>query len=447
MVDDFDPHINYLKTKPSSDLPGYSIRDLSLDNYGEFQTPMKTFDMGGLSKETLFVYKNIQELKVIEKPLFIWNSQTWSALSRYIESGYNRSEEFLNISKFKPTIYKQIPNSIIASSVVFNRDPFRERITVYNNRKKVHPALDKDNFEMFLQNLYGYSRGFALVPDIKYGKISKNTPHIPKATPIISFEDYKDTIDYFTQIFSERNNKAIFVPIQTTFGKKRLNKLVEHYKKNNYSNIWVNFNGAGMTDSTLGGFRMIVRALDNAFGKNNYCLYSSHIKKEVSNEFGNEISPSFDMLYQYFGGNIIGCNRVGGKRPPDEEAIQKQMKKLGITDKAEYESMNLASKRRIFSPSTYYCHTPKTHPGLPKYSKDKRLVFSQEDLTNNLNKNIAIDNLLKYGEVESVKNYFANNNSKVKPYIGKKKMIVENKDIGDKIFTKDQPSLFSFDLE
>jgi hypothetical protein len=418
MTDDFDPHLSCETYEKSKDIEGYTTKNIILDSrrYSELRTPIKTADMEGLSKSTLELYSSLSSSisppLLIDSPKYIWHPRTYEAIHEINEGYVNDTNRVLRILGLKPELYNKISNTIVVSSVVFHRNPFEERITSSGNK---YDPLDKSNFETFLQNLYSYSKGMVLVPDINITKV-KNIGYTIKAP------EYIELIDYFTTILSERNNNPIFVPIQTNLTRKATEKIIESYKEKGYTNIWINFSAGEVRGRNLAGLRTILSLLDKKYDPDEYVIFCSHIRKEMSPHINDEKTSTSDMLSQFVGGDIIGGNREPLRIITDGD-LNEYIEKLGFEDKNEYEKAKNLHKNRIFDPSTYFYYTPIHHPNLPEE------IFNRTELIKNENKNKALDSYLKTKEVEKVKNLHSQE-KKLKDYLKNKTLFKEN----DKIF-------------
>ena len=436
MVDNFDPHLSCDRLSKAEDLPGYVTKEISLDSSigrtKHLVTPLKSLDLNGINRTTASLFSSIPEMKILESPVFIWDQRTWRTINDINEGIINDTSRFLSMLKLRPKVYDTIRNSYVVPSIVFSRHPFKERIhATYQKGKpyriKKYPPLDKDNFVTFLDNIYSYSRGMILVPDIKISSI-------PTIGPTIKPDEYVKTISYFTEIFSYKNNFPIFVPIQPGISNKATHEIITSYKKMGYSNIWINFNAGEVYGRNLSGLRQILRELDKTFGEDNYLVYYSHIKKEISPNMKDTKAPASDLLSQFFNGDIIGANkeptRPGGMEPDADFYVKK-----GFRDKTEYQRALRLHKGRIFDPDSYYYYT------VPEYPQPSLRGFSQNDLINNKEKNIALDNLIKFKEVENVKKIFGERN-RIKTYVKDKPMFVEHKNIFNEITTSKDPTRY-----
>ncbi|MFW5895648.1 MAG: hypothetical protein ACOCT9_02780 [archaeon] len=434
MTDDYDPHISCEEYEEDNDVVGYSKKIIKFDSrgYSDLISPFKVVNMEALSKETKSLYKSLSSPIIFESPKFVWHPQTYNAIEEVNEGYINNTSKLLSILGMKPSLCDEINNSLTVSSVAFHRNPFDERVS--KSSGKTYDPLDKNNFETFLQNLYSYSQGIVLVPDINITRISGEGYSIDT-------EEYLENIDFFTKILSDRNNKPIFVPIQTNLTKKSAQKILNHYKKKGYTNLWINFRGGEVTGRNLAGLRLILKELDRKYTPEEYCLYCSHLKKEISPHFHDVKTASSDILSQFGGGDIIGANREFDFVPGDFNK-DKHIKKLGLSDEEEYEEKKKLHKRRLFDPNSYYYYIPTDHPEVINYP------YSPEEVINDETKNESVDNLIKFKEIEKLKRIFEEEGT-VKKYLKRKSMFDEEKEISNEILNYstsnyEETNLFDF---
>lgn len=434
MVDDFDPHISYEHIERSKDLPGYVIREISLDSNlphrRELVTPIKTIDINGINYSTEKLIGSIKGTKILESPKFIYDQRTWKAIDDLIESISNETSNFLKIINLRPRIGETIRGAYIVPSIAFNRNPFKDRISIdSHNIKRVHPPLDKDNFVTFLDNLYSYSSGLVLVPDIRISKI-------PGIGPTIKPDEYIELISYFAEILSYRNNLPIFVPIQPSISNKSIKYIISNYKQKGYSNIWVNFSAGEVYGKNLAGLRSILRELDSKFGPDNYLVYYTHMKKEISPNIIDVKTPPSDMLSQFLNGDIIGASREP-PRIPGKEKTTDDLEKQGFSSMSDYKTAVKLHKNRIFNPSTYYYHK------ITDFNQKEIEGYNLNELTDRI-KNKALNDYIKFNELDNLKHVYETK-GEIKSYLKKKDMFLENENIFNEIASQDQNySLFEF---
>lgn len=414
MVDTFDPHLSCEKVKHAEDIEDYVLKEVSLDGEKRnpllFETPYKTISSLGLQA---MVNKKIEindliELReqptIVECPVYVSHPKTWAGIGTLIESSENNIYSFKKIIKYNSYIGKLNPD-VVVPTVVFNKNPFVERKT---STKRIYPPLNEEHFETFLQNIYTHSKNMLLVPDVKFGKRYN-----------ADIDEYKRIIAKFIEIFSERNNKPIFVPIQPTITNKAINNIIDFYREKKYSNIWIDYAGSALNETNQSGVRMILRALDKAFG-DNYVVYHSLMKKELTTPIESDLAPSSDILSQFFGADFIGCTvkpwRYAGDQT-EEKILQRGFKSID-----HYNPTLDRSKSRIFDPDTYYYTYPSSHKDFVDWGINELDFVKKSTLIN------ALNTSYKYQEIEKVKAECANN-KKISPYIKAKKLFIENSQI------------------
>ena len=421
MVDEFDPHLSCERVRRADDIRDYVVKEIALDgekrNTIQLTTPTKTLDSIGIQAivdkkvATPEFIKNKTTPLIVECPLYVSHPQTWKGIGRMIESSENDVSSFRKIIGFNTNLNSIRPD-VIVPSVVFSKNPFMKRVT---SQGRVYQPFDEDNFETFLQNIYTHSKNLLLVPDVKFGK-SYNT----------ELDEYLRIISKFMDILSERNKKPIFVPIQPTITKKAITAILDYYKKNKYSNIWIDYTGSTLNEKHQSGVRMILRALDKAFG-DEYVVYHSQMNKILTTSIESNEAPSSDMLSQFLGADLIGCYVKPWKyveEMKEEDILQRGFKSVG-----QYEDVLRKSKARIFNPNTYYYHYPQTHQDYNKWKLNEHKIMNDNGIIN------ALNTIYKFNEVERVKEECSASN-KISPYIKKKKLFIDNNDIYNNIVGK-----------
>lgn len=421
MVDTFDPHLSCEKVRRADDIKDYVVKEISLDgekrNPIQLETPCKTLDSLGVQAivekkvKTPDFIKNKTTPLIVECPLYVSHPQTWKGIGRLIESSENDVSSFRKIIRFNSNL-NSIKPDVIVPTVVFNKNPFIARKTLAG---RTYQPFDEDNFETFLQNLYTHSKNLLLVPDVKFGK-NFNT----------ELYEYIRIITNFMDVLAERNKKPIFVPIQPTITKKAITEILEHYRKNKYSNIWIDYTGSALNEKHQSGVRMILRALDKAFG-DDYVVYHSQMNKILTTSIDANEAPSSDILSQFLGADFIGCNvkpwRFVG------EMKEQNLLDRGFKSVAHYNDVLLQSKARIFNPNTYYYHSPKAHQDYKNWKLNDHKIMNDVGIIN------ALNTIYKFNEVEKVKEEYSGK-KKISPYLKKKKLFIENNEIYDNIVGK-----------
>ena len=452
MTDDFDPHISVSKAKAASDHSGYIVKEYSdFGGYRNVTSPIKALDMGGLSSETKGSYalpKEEAPIMLMERPFSVDDARKWNAIRNLIEEDFNKTAEFSKLLGLRPSLCKEFRRAMYFPSIVFSSNPFKARVTVQLDKEgskkggkrkyrvKRYDSLDKDNFETFIQNIYAYSEGLVLVPDIMMREVQKVPNRVAKGTWTCTVEEYIEDVTGFYNIMRKKNNKPIFMPIQPTFTSKAIDQIIEHYKKSGFSNVWIDFCGGEVYHGRLAGLRMILDRLNRAFGQTGYVVYYSHLKKEIpiQADFTEATVPASDMLSQFVDADIIGVNR--SRRGGGEDNNQDdQMRKHGITERAEWDRLRVLRRSRIFDSNSYYYCFPTNHPSLMESAATEKMLTDPTFVK-------AVDSRIKFDEVENVRRV-CQDEKKVKPYTNKKRMFKDKKDIYKEIFEHAaQQSLF-----
>ncbi len=423
MSDEFDPHLSCSDIKTDRSLPSYISKTITMDSTRtlEVTTPFKTFEMNALSKKTYPFFSKIKNPIFFDNAKCIYHPKTYNAINELNEGYINDVSSFLARIGIKPKLLELVQNSYSSTSIVFHRDPFKERHSSGGNN---YPALSIDNFETFLNNLYAYSKGLVLTPDI-------NIANIPKQGYTISSKDYIKYINHFVDILSGRNNKPIFVPIQTNLTKKATKEILDFYHSKGYSNIWVDFYGGEVRGRHVSGFRSILNILDKQYEDKNYVLLCSHMRKEMSPDIRDNRVPPSDMLSQFVGGDIIGGTREPIKGFSNDFNFDGYIKKLGFSNKKEYEYASFLNKSRIFDPDSYYYYLPTAYPD--GKIEERRISLDNKDI------NHAIDNIIKYNEIENVKNKSVEENN-LKEYLKERKLFIDSEELYNDIINYAQPN-------
>jgi hypothetical protein len=229
-------------------------------------------------------------------------------------------------------------------------------------------------------------------------------------------KEYIKIIDESVKILSEFNKKPIFAPIQIQLSKKNMEKLLWHYKRNGYTNLWINFNASHIGGRYFSRVRTLIRMIDKIIGLNNVVLYYSHIKREIDPNISDDYALASDILSQFFACDFIGINREP-QRVFDipEDKFKEYIAKKGYGSKEEYQQDLKLHKSRIFDPESYYYYKINAYPH--ELQIDKNILFKKE--INNL-----YNSFLLYKEVENTKKY-VEEEKKIKPYLKNKKAVIE----------------------
>lgn len=409
---EYDSHISINKNDKIKGCDYYFKKELAIESCNlEIQSPIKVIEGKNIKKQNI---KNINQLEtpIFESAVFIPSIyRNWRSLYRTLESS-NKITRLNALIGFDKDIYDSCLTTV---SFVFSKNPFSTNI-FYTGKKKektILEPLEKDDYEFgLLDYLHTASKFFVLTPDIKF-------------TDSISIEEYLRFIDFNIKILLDFNNKPIFVPIQIKLPQKQLRIILEHYKSQGYSNIWINFDGAHLGGTYFARIRILMRLIDRVFGLGNVVLYYSNLKKEINPHIKDDFVPSSDVLSQFYCGDFIG---VCKKAPIvlDTEEFEKKLENLvakgEFTSKEEYYKEQLYNKTRLFNPNDYYYYKIQSYP--LDLSTDKTVLLNQD-------KNRLLNSLLLYREIEMTK-AFVNDKKDLTFYL-KNKRALEKEDILDKI--------------
>lgn len=365
----------------------YNIKIFKLGGL-KINEPLKTIDAKNTAEE------HFKQLSKGFKNILFETSNT--VKSTTIDNILNNSNDDDVKKKFGYKKWQYDFDSLISTTFEFN--PYTE----YN---KI------DEMAGYFDYYYNFSKTGLLIPNIK---VKKNEYKIGKKNRLIktgekSIIDFKNYIRYIEdvfEIFDHKNHKQIFVPLSLKFDISDIGKLAEYYMKKEYFNIWVDFEGATSTDLTkLSKLKTFNRIIDNSKNQKNVVIYSTNIRREITSNKKNDISPASDILTSLNGSNIIGVNR-------EPQGFGDGTK----LTKAERDELR-KHKSRVFDEDSYY------------YVKTTSLnqdVESQQNLLNS-KYNILYNSSLLTNELNIQKEEFLKNHN-IKEYINDKKMINEYKD-------------------
>lgn len=425
---DFDPHIS-VESEPIASVrnPDYCIRSINLENLRiTVDTPFKIISGDGVTENDLKHYSKKISNPIFESARTIQLADSWNGLGKYLKdySAKERNKSLRAYFKIKSKNFWEKSNTTLSLS--FPRDPFEKHAF----KKSTFEGLDEDSYVFLLNFIYSNSSTFVLVPDIK---IDSNE----------FVSRYLDIIDMSVKTLSDWNNKAIFVPLPIYISQKVSIKILRHYRKQEYSNIWINFNNNSCDSEFSANLRSTKHLIDRYMSGLDVVLYYSHIKKEIRPHLHDTEVASSDILTQFFGADFIGIKRFGGGRNPygdDPEHLAVEALKNNFESIEAYKNARENNTTRLFSPTTYYYHNLNEYPESTDF--DISLLF---DATHNK----LANNLLLHEEVESVKSFVEEHsdssitNRPLKRYLQQKRMILENSSIRDAIIPKSIPITLS----
>lgn len=390
---EFDSFINIENIVQSKD-SAYLKKDISIDNTLKITTPFKIINVSKLQPSKL---SNFIEKGLVEKTRHINQKQSFDSLYNILEEP--TKDQKTNLNKFfKITNHFKTLNSIISLS--FSKNPF-----VPNKFKRgLTKSIKYSNFEYLLDYLHEYSTLFILIPDIDI-------------TSFDSLEKYKKYIENAVNTASSFNNKPIFVPLSMKLNTNQIKELLYYYKKQNYSNIWFNFNSTQI-NTKIPHIRFSFRWIKNYF-KDCAVTYFSNMKKEINKNINDIYTKPSDFLAPFCGCDFLGANR---------ESAFGGNKKMTKTEKAEFNKKNILNQNRIFDSRSYYYYTILQHPG---NIINRNKILETNGLSDVLNSNI-INN-----ELNETKR-FIEENKNIGTYLKNKKMILEDSKLKKELIYRDE---------
>ena len=411
---EFDPRLNTEIIEKSKD-SDYIIKEVEIEHLKmKFETPFKVLYGKELRKYVVDGIVEDVDNPIFEIGSYISNPRSFRKLFNILENyGINRVSELNKFFRIRDDLYNA---SLTTISAVFSRNPFVEN----KFKDGILPPLDIDSYGILLDYIHTASKSMVLVPDIRIETSGRK---------IIDLKDYVEIIDESVKMLSEFNKKPIFVPIQIQLSKKNMEKLLRHYKRKGYTNLWINFNASHIGGRYFSRVRTLIRMIDKIIGLNNVVLYYSHIKREIDPNISDDYVLASDILSQFFACDFIGINRepqIVFDIPEDK--FKEYIAKKGYDSKEEYQQDLKLHKSRVFDPESYYYYKINVYPH--KLQVDKNILLKKE--INNL-----YNSFLLYKEVENTKK-FVEEEKKVKPYLKNKKAVIEGNVLNEIIPTSEE---------
>lgn len=364
-MSDFDPHISIESLTPAKDV-NCTVKELTIDTHRmKIETPIKVLSGKNLTN------KAVNELNTpISNPIFeITKSfdrpQYYPALIHTLEYGGKNKDWIQQLNDnigLKTTLEEEYRKNITLSTV-FQYYPLDD-VTLRHqdqNYQRMNPNL----YESYLDYIYGASSVFILTPDVHLPTQSKRP---------ISIEEYLHFIEFSVESFERQNNKPIFVPLQIDLAERDLLNVLNRYKNNGYTNIWINFKAKKCDGSNAGRLRMLSRQIQRNLG-DEAVIYCSQLKRE--RDVNQTSVPAFDMLPPLVHTDFIGVNRTragGGD-------IEKTAQRKGFASAEDYTSALKQSNCSLFDPETYkyiiptsYLTSPLDQPTLAKVKNNEILA-------------------------------------------------------------------------
>lgn len=446
---EYDPHLNIEPLAKAKDTQ-YLLREIEIEHSKlKLVTPFKILDGKNVNKNDLDLVK-----RDIGKPIFeswanISNYRTWNRLKYLLEEAQEDKISGLDgLLGLRKSIWDE---SQTTTSLVFAKNPFTSNTFLIKDErgkieKKIISPFDKEDYFGLLDYLHSASRTLILSPDIRIKKLKSGQLNI-------EIDDYSKFVDDSVKILSNFNKTPIFVPIQIQLNNKQMKKILEHYRNQNYTNIWIDFNASHIGGTHFSRVRALLRLINETLDLNNVVLYYSHIKKEMSaHNPKDEAVTASDILSQFFAAGFIGISRspqiaINETDEQKEERIKDKISKGEYRNEEEYKKDLLLNQRRIFDSNTYYYYKLNKYPS--ELPITQQLLLKKEI-------NQLFNSVLLYNEVENTKRFVQeqkqNKNQKVLlPYIKNKKAFEDHDEILKEIaFTEkkqkkdEQKGLFEF---
>jgi len=365
------------------------VKETIRDKYSLFN--IKRFDFSTLSIERpirVLDAKNIRDEHIItffsnysiifEKSLLV-NSNRFLKIVETDDSRKIRSHFGF------PYYAKDHPRYI---SITFTFNPFR----FFGNRR-----VAEDYLEGYLLYYQAYSASSLLVPNIKVGSKRVNQA-------IVTIDEFLDLVDTMYNILEYRNKKPIFVPFSPRFSMSDIDKLVEHYVKKEYYNVWIDFEGGAVTEDKIARIHKFIRKFDVKELFDKLVIIATNLRREIVSNVKKDYTPASDVLATLIGANIVGVNREPMRPIEGKVVIEK--------DKL------LEHKARIFDHNTYYYLKATISHQLDEEIKSQILTSKET--------NIAINTKLVDDEFDRQSKALLSNGD-TKEYISGKRMLQEYK--------------------
>jgi len=325
---------------------------------------------------------------------------------------------FDEIKKDLPNIIIEYSKSISLKSIIDllneSKDLEITKFFGYRNWMSDYPFISANTFNFnpykkfknleeisgYFSYYYHYMNTALFVPNIK---IYIYDPNTGKKEQIINLDTYMKFVNDAYEILNYRNEKPIFVPVSLRFGIEEIKKLANFYLKNEFFNIWIDFEGFSITRPKISRVSTFIKEFEKNEFVRELIIFSTNIRREISPNLNDDKTNASDILGSLIGSNLIGVNKEPRRPLNSKEDIDKNSLRQ--------------HKARIFEASTYYY----VKASLLNCSSEFREKLMKKDY------NIIYNSHLLDKEFESQANYFYENR-KIKDYIAKKDMVKEYKD-------------------
>jgi len=251
-----------------------------------------------------------------------------------------------------------------------------------------------NEIEGFWDYYYAYSKDMILIPNV----LKERTPYDEEGKAqekeiIITLEEYKKYVEEIYEIFKSMNNKPIFVPISIRLDMNELQNLITYYLSKEFFYMWIDFEGKPADPSNSAIYAKILR-INSILRKSSQfekcILYITNIKREITSNLKEPLSPASNILTSLCGANIVGKNKAPKRK---FSSLPDNSKKI------------VQHKARVFNPNTYYYQMVMD----PPFSRKQNITSNAEKISKELDKQ----------KKEFLKEF------NIKDYLGNKKMIQE----------------------
>jgi len=364
----------------------YSLFNIKRFHFGELsiERPVRVLDAKNIRSERAIAFFSNYPI-IFEKSLFVNSNR------------FRKIIETDDVRKIRghfgfPYYAKDHPRYI---SITFTFNPFR----FFGNRR-----VAENHLEGYLLYYQTYSESCLLVPNIKVYRMVNEASGKRVKQVIATIDEFIDLVDTMYNILEYRNNKPIFVPFSLRFSMSDIDKLVEHYVKKEYYNVWIDFEGGAVTEDKIARIHKFIRKFDVKGLFDKLVIIVTNVRREIVSNIKKDYTPASDVLATLIGANIVGVNREP-MRPIEGKAVIEKDKLL-------------EHKARIFDHSTYYYLKVTILRQLD--IEIKQQILTSKEI------NIAINTKLVDDEFDRQSKALLNNGN-IKEYINSKKMLQEYK--------------------
>ena len=362
----------------------YNIKRFKLGEIS-IERPMRTIDAGHITKALLDENRTSMRQVLLETSKSVKSDMARKALSTPNKS---QLKELFGWSQW----HADFPN-ILTLTFKFNpHEVFTE----------------KDALAGYLAYYYSFSDTATMVPNVDIDRSIYEDHRYVHSERIIGLDDYKRYVDEAYTILDHKNNKPIFVPLSLKLDMNGVLDLARFYSERRYLDVWVDFQGATSTDRTrLALLRGFTSQIEEMGFKDDLVIHCTNVRREITSNMKDDVSPASDVLTSVVGANIVGINREP-QRPIEQGA--------GGPPPVPHGTL-LEHKARLLDPATYY-YVKLDKAGLTGVEKG-RMMRKNDNLLRNA--------LLIDGELKTQADHFLDELT-IKPYISSKEMVLKYKE-------------------